>query len=79
MVSESELKSEDPGFDPLVRHVGDSFTLVQTCLCLLALTFVRTLMIPYPSVVKEQTSQPVVWKHEKTAHRGKPQLGSAAL
>ena len=47
----------------------------------------RTLNIPYPSVVKEQVSQPVLWKHENIAHREgvggggekRRKLGSAVL
>ena len=40
----------------------------------------RTLKIPYPSVVKESRprSQPVVWRHENTAHK-KTKSGSALL
>ena len=37
--------------------------------------FVRTLKIPYPSFVKESASQPVAWKHENTADRGKKPPG----
>ena len=64
---ESEFKSEDSGFDPLAgQGEGESLIIVQTCLCLNppppplphacvrhAPEFVRTLKIPYQSVVKE--------------------------
>ena len=70
MVSVSEFKPEDPGFDPLAGQ-GESYflcpsesTLVQTlCLASLrhSLQFVRALNTPYLSVVKEKASQPVVW------------------
>ena len=66
VVSESEFKPEDPGFDPLAGQGDIRFfcpsesTLVQTCLCLTpppsvwhAPTYLRTLKIPYPSVMKE--------------------------
>ena len=84
---ESEFKSEDPGFNPLVGQGEEQFlcssesALVKTCLCLIPLRvysmhphyFVRTLMITYPSVEKRVglTTQPVVWTHENTAYRGK--------
>ena len=78
MVSASEFKSEDPGFDPLAEQ-GDELVFSvpsSQLLCRLvyasppfvctarqALKFVRTLKILCPSVVKEEASQPVVWSH----------------
>ena len=68
VVTASEFKSEDPGFDPVG---GDSFSIPPSqLLCRFdypdppwcvrhAPTFVRTLKIPYPSVVTEQASQPL--------------------
>ena len=66
MVSASELKPEDPGFDPLAgQGEGQFFCLsrVHSCADLFvpgppscvrnARDFVRMLKIPYPSVVKE--------------------------
>ena len=65
VIRESELKSEDRGFDPLADQDEKHFlcpsesTLVHTCLDLTPLRvrhspkFVRTLKIPYPYVVKE--------------------------
>ena len=66
VVRESEFKSEDPGFNPLVGQGEVQFfwpcesTVVQISLCLHdppscvrhAPKFVRTLKIPYPPVVK---------------------------
>ena len=49
-------------------------TIVQKCLCLTlfrvwnAPKFVRTLKIPYISVVKEYASQPVVLSQKNTAY-----------
>ena len=77
LVRESKFKSEDPGFDPLAGQGGEHFfcssesTLVQTCLRL-----IPPPPPPPPSAVKEQASQPVVWKHGNTAHRGEKKLGS---
>ena len=61
VVSASEFKSEDPGFEPLARQGERRFfcpsesTSVQTCWCLTPLLcvwhapkFVRTLKIRYP-------------------------------
>ena len=65
MVRTLEFKSEDPEFDPVAgQGVGQFLSLqVNSCAdffvpdppsCLWhAPTFVRTLKIPYPSVVKE--------------------------
>ena len=66
VVSEPEFKSEDPGFDPLVGQRKGQFLLplrVNSCADLFvsdlpscvrhALKLLRTLKIPYPSVVKE--------------------------
>ena len=84
VVRESEFKSEYPGFDPLVKQgevqvffYPSESILVQTCLCLTPIRVyarhapkcVRTLNIPYPSVVTQQASEPVVWNHENTAYR----------
>ena len=67
VVRASEIRYEDPGFDPLVGQAGgqcfcsSESSLVQSCLCLTLLLlvygthphFVRMLMILYPSVEKE--------------------------
>ena len=61
VVSALEFKSEDPGFDPLVGHGDGQFfghsesTLMQTPLRVYGTRpkLVRTLKIPYPSVVKQ--------------------------
>ena len=62
VVSASDFKFEDPGFDPQVGQGAGQFlypseaTLVQTCLYPPPTPFfvvVCTLKIPYPSVVKE--------------------------
>ena len=64
-----------PGFDPLAGQAKRQFlcsaesTLVQTYWCLTPIrvslrhapTCVRTLKIPYPSVVKELAPKPLVW------------------
>ena len=81
MVCESEFKSDDPGFDPLVGQGEGQFfypsesTLVQACLCLTppscgqpAPTFMRTLKILYPSVVKEYRPHSQWYGHTKIMH-----------
>ena len=80
VVRASEFKPKDPVFDPLKEQADGQFlypfetTCVQICLCLTqvfcvrhALKLVRTLNIPYLSVVKELTPKPVVWSHTNTA------------
>ena len=73
VVSASEYKSEDPGFDPLAERGEGPFFLsfrINSCAdwfapepssssrVLHAPKFVRVLKIPYPTVVKEYASQP---------------------
>ena len=67
----SEFKSKDPGFDPLAGQDAYQFLvppsellcrLVRVCMNSVC---VRTLKIPYPSVVKEPASQPVVWSRKE--------------
>ena len=75
---------EDPGFDPLAGQGDGQFFLsfrVNPCADVFVPElpscvrhepkFVRMLQIPYPSVVKEFSSQPVVWKHETFRHTGR--------
>ena len=76
----SDFWPKDPGFGLLAgRGAGHFFCLFgSTCEDLFvpdplscarhAPRFVCTLKIPYPSVVKEWTSQPVVWSHTKILH-----------
>ena len=62
MVRESELKSEDPGFDPLVGQGEEQFLcpaespLVQTCLCLTPLCVYGTIRTQICERVKDPIS-----------------------
>ena len=77
----SEEPEFDPLAGQGTRNLSVPPSLVQTCLYLTptppphpplyvrhAPTFVRMSKIPYPSVVKEYASQPVVWSHTTTAY-----------
>ena len=66
--------------------VPPSQLLRRLCLCLTLLRVLRhapkcvcMLKIPYQSVVKERASQPVLRKHENTAHRNRKKLSGAVL
>ena len=82
VVRASVLKSEEPGFDPLVRQGEGQFfcpselTHVQTCFCLTP--FMCTARTKNCAHVKD----PIFicrWKHENTAHRIKKKVDSASI
>ena len=90
VVSASEFKSEEPWVrSPGVTGWGTAefsvppSQLLGRIVCdwppivcaARTLSCARTLKIPYPTVVKEWASLPVVWKHENTAHRGRWERG----
>ena len=73
-VKESEIKSEDPGFDPLVRQGEGQFFFCPSA---------ESTLVPDPPAVRTQMcahvkdlisicrKRVVLWKHENITHRGK--------
>ena len=92
MVKASEFKPEGPSLDPLVeqggRHIFSVLPseLLRRLVCVYARhapTFVRTLNIPHPSVVKKSRPHSRRYGNTKTQPRGgkkkEKKLGSAVI